>query len=540
MTFLPIVERELRVRARMKSTYRFRLFAAIGAIALVGLLLMASQSLRVAGKYGGVIFGVLAGLSFVYCLLDGARNTADCLSEEKRSGTLGLLFLTDLRPYDVVLGKLMATSLNSFYGLLAIFPPLAIPLVIGGVTVGEFWRLVLVLMNTLFFSVSAGLAVSSACRDERRAWMGTVGVLSLFTVIPPLLLLSPALASSWPALFSPTTAFLNIFDAAYSLSSDAYWNSMWIVHALSWGMLLVAMFILPRSWQDRPSSSSAHSWWNRWTARIAPQTQPEDFAARSVFLDGNPVVWLAARGGTRQTLLLTIIGGTAMVVATAWLLSAGATSVTTVLFAVILLVHLTLSVSVASEACHLFAGARDSGAMELLLCTPMTAKEIVEGHVLGLRKMFYKPIAALVAIEGVLVAGQVYVMGSNGTPIGVCLLAVFLAGLCIMAVVMDLTAVAWFGLWQGLVHRKPAKAITRTVVWVLLLPLIPVVCSFGVLFPLIWPLKNLVFINYAREQLRRQFRAAITERYGWAEELELVGQTSSKPPAQPLPPVLRR
>ena len=109
-----------------------------------------------------------------------------------------------------------------------------------------------------------------------------------------------------------------------------------------------------------------------------------------------------------------------------------------------------------------------------------------------------------------------------------------------MAVVMDLTAVAWFGLWQGLVHRKPAKAITRTVVWVLLLPLIPVVCSFGVLFPLIWPLKNLVFINYAREQLRRQFRAAITERYGWAEESELVGQTSSKPPAQPLPPVLRR
>ena len=538
MTFLPIVERELRIRARMKSTYRFRLFAAIGAIALVALLLMASRTLQIAGKFGGVLFGVLAGLSFVYCLLDGARNTADCLSEEKRSGTLGLLFLTDLRPYDVVLGKLMATSLNSFYGLLAIFPPLAIPLVIGGVTVGEFWRLVLVLMNTLFFSVSVGLAVSSACRDERRAWMGTVGVLSLFTVVPPLLLLNPAWASSWPVMFSPTTAFLNIFDDAYSLSSDRYWNSMWIVHALSWGMLIVATFILPRSWQDRPSSS--HSWWNRWTARILPRTQPEDFAARSLFLDGNPVVWLAARGGTRQTLLLTIIGGTALVVATAWLLSAGATSVTTVLFGVMLLVHLTLSVSVASEACHLFAGARDSGAMELLLCTPMTAKEVVEGHVLGLRKMFYKPIAALVAIEGVLVAGQIYVMGSDGTPAWLCLLTVFLAGLCIMAVVMDLTAVARFGLWQGLVHRKPAKAITRTVVWVLLLPLIPVVCTFGVLFPLIWPLKNLVFINYAREQLRRQFRAAITERYGWAEETEFIGEPSRRTKASELPSVRPR
>src|SRR5688572_25151683 len=132
MSFLPIVERELRVRARLKSTYRFRLVAAAAAIGLVGLLLLMAENLVAAGKYGWWIFAALAWLSFAYCLLDGARHTADCLSEEKRAGTLGLLFLTDLRPYDVVLGKLMASSLNSFYGLLAIFPPLAIPLVIGG------------------------------------------------------------------------------------------------------------------------------------------------------------------------------------------------------------------------------------------------------------------------------------------------------------------------------------------------------------------------------------------------------------------------
>src|SRR5213592_2219351 len=128
MTFLPIVERELRVRARLRSTYRFRLLAALGAIALVGLLLLMSHNLPAAGAYGWWVFDTLAWVSFVYCLLEGTRHTADCLSQEKREGTLGLLFLTDLRPYDVVLGKLMATSLNSIYGLLAIFPPLAIPL----------------------------------------------------------------------------------------------------------------------------------------------------------------------------------------------------------------------------------------------------------------------------------------------------------------------------------------------------------------------------------------------------------------------------
>src|SRR6266496_5015002 len=110
MTFLPIVERELRVRARLRSTYRFRLVAAISAIALVGLLLLGTDNFAGAGGYGAWVFRTLSWLSFAYCLFEGARHTADCLSAEKREGTLGLLFLTDLRPYDLVLGKIGRAS----------------------------------------------------------------------------------------------------------------------------------------------------------------------------------------------------------------------------------------------------------------------------------------------------------------------------------------------------------------------------------------------------------------------------------------------
>jgi hypothetical protein len=170
----------------------------------------------------------------------------------------------------------------------------------------------------------------------------------------------------------------------------------------------------------------------------------------------------------------------------------------------------------------------------------MTAKEVVEGHVLGLRKMFYKPVAALVTIESVLVAGQVYVLGGSGYSLAGCILILMLSGLCILGVVMDLAAVARYGLWQGLVNRKPAKAVTRTVLWVLLVPLIPVLCSAGFLLPLIWPLKNLMFINYAREQLRRQFRSSITERAGWSEESEFIVEPTNKARPNALPPVLRR
>jgi hypothetical protein len=108
-------------------------------------------------------------------------------------------------------------------------------------------------------------------------------------------------------------------------------------------------------------------------------------------------------------------------------------------------------------------------------------------------------------------------------------------------VALDLVAVARYGLWQGLANRKPAKALTKTVVRVLVLPLsFALICTFGASLPLLWPLKNLVLINYAREQMRRQFRSLITERYGWAEEAELVGQPSRRVQAGQLPPVLRR
>jgi ABC-type transport system involved in multi-copper enzyme maturation permease subunit len=542
MTFLPIVERELRVRARLKSTYRFRLWAAIGAIAVVGLLLMMVQTLAAAGRFGAMVFHVLAWLAFSYCLMDGARNTADCLSEEKRAGTLGLLFLTDLRPYDVVLGKLMATSLNSFYGLLAIFPPLAIPLVIGGVTVGEFWRLVLALINTLFFSLATGLAVSSASRDERRAWTGTVALVLGISLGPALIALHPRWASSFVASLSPLNGFLNVFDSAFSVTPDRYWGSIWSVQMLSWGLLVAAMVVLPRAWQDRPLSEGV-PWWRRLAAapEQAPRNRADDFAGRSLLLDGNPTVWLVAHGRGHQTFLWTLVGVAGVVAVAAWVLTAGAMAMATVIFGAMFLVHLTMAVWVASEACHLFAGARDSGTMELLLSTPLSPHHIVEGHMLGLRRLFYRPVAALLIVEGLLLAAQVFVMGTGGDPWVACAAVAVGVGLCLTGATLDLVAVARYGMWQGLANQKPARALTKTVMRVVVLPLaFALICTWGLSLPLIWPLKNLVVINHAREQMRRQFRGLLTERHGWAEEAELVGQPSRRARASQLPPALRR
>src|SRR6266513_1081846 len=168
MTFLPIVERELRTASRRRGTYWGRALAALSAILVFAGTLWFEG--RVAPKeLGKDVFNVVSGLFLFTSLMAGVRYTADCLSEEKREGTLGLLFLTDLKGYDVVLGKLAATSVSAFYGLLAALPVLAVPVLLGGITNAEFWRVALVLVNTFLLSLAIGIFGSALSRDARRA-----------------------------------------------------------------------------------------------------------------------------------------------------------------------------------------------------------------------------------------------------------------------------------------------------------------------------------------------------------------------------------
>src|SRR5207244_13589599 len=119
------------------------------------------------------------------CLLAGVFLTADCLSEEKRDGTLGLLFLTDLRGYDVVLGKFVAMLVNALYGLLALLPIMAIPLLLGGVTGGEFWRRALTLIEALLVSLAAGIWISALVRVSQRAMGSALGLLLCIVAVLP-------------------------------------------------------------------------------------------------------------------------------------------------------------------------------------------------------------------------------------------------------------------------------------------------------------------------------------------------------------------
>src|SRR3989442_1426982 len=249
MTFLPIVERELRTAARRRGTYWNRATAALAAILVFSGTLWFEG--RVAPKeLGQHIFYVLSGLFLFSSLVAGIRYTADCLSEEKREGTLGLLFLTDLKGYDVVLGKLAATSVSAFYGLLAVLPVLAVPLLLGGITNAEFWRVALVLVNTFLLSLAIGIIGSALSRDARRAMAANLALGLLLMAVLPAATAAVIYFADRPVrpeafMACPIYSFYLCDDARYKAEPHHFWWAVAVIHLLTWLLLGLTPRILP-------------------------------------------------------------------------------------------------------------------------------------------------------------------------------------------------------------------------------------------------------------------------------------------------------
>src|SRR4051812_32643129 len=191
-----------------------------------------------------MIFGTLTALCYLYCLFAGLIIAADCISSEKRSGTLGLLFLTALKPYDLIAGTISASTLKAFYGLLATFPILGLSLFLGGIEYGEFARVCIALVSALFFSLSLSLLVS--CLSQKRLSAIGVAALLLFIVCASIPIACDAIERAtrlappeWAHLlnlFSPTTT-LELATRSWFIVQTDYALSLVCVNALSIAML---------------------------------------------------------------------------------------------------------------------------------------------------------------------------------------------------------------------------------------------------------------------------------------------------------------
>ena len=499
MTFLPILERELRVRARSRVNYWSRTAVGlVGVLAAVPPLLLSlpfgSQAMIGRSAFTGMVTAAFL-LCCAACLI-----TSDTISGERREGTLALLLLTRVRVFDVLAGKLASNALACLLALVTFLPVLMLPLLAGGVTSAEILRKGLVLLQVLFLALSAGLWASSRGLEPRRTARDALSLLAGLVLIPEALsLLMPRFSFE---LLTPLGTLAHAGDIAYKTSPRPYWFSMACLQLIGWSLLEITMLNLRRNsgsfdedfsppdvHVDEPSHSDSFS--NESTSPGASLrvkrclycgTKNEEHAtncygcgtrlwvepipaARPILLteQPTPIHWLLRRRRGLQPLLwlAAVIGflyaafgmggrvlGIGMIFGISWTVWLVTSILTGALFA--------------SVASRFFLEARRSGELELLLTTPIAAQTIVTAQWDELKRLIRGPL--LLMLIPTILYGLVY-WSFRYPPYGS--LSVFLHAatllLGVVNVVVGVGAVCWLGLWFGWRTATPVRALVWTV-----------------------------------------------------------------------------
>ena len=473
MTFLPIVAREMRVAARRRGTYWVRFAAAALAMAICAYSFLFLSSVGMASFAGKMLFGGLIGLIWIYAFLGGVFKTADTISEENREGTLGLLFLTDLKGYDIVLGKIVAASVNWFFGLLALFPVLALSLLMGGVAPGEFWRQILGLTNLLFFSLALGMFVSSFMRNERHA-AGLTFALLLVLMFGPSLVIDAYQDWSrsnvepvWLVLVDVRRPMQYADDYRFGRNPGFYWGSLAVSHSLAWLLLLLASLIVPHTWQIRAGKVSG------WQENVEQWTYGKNRARRKRFrlraLDINPFYWVACRArGKSIGVMVALVALVVYCLVSIWRRPNEWHSQWAYLWPAFWL-HCIVKIWLALEACRRFVEDRRSGALELILSTPVTPDEILRGQWRALLRQFAIPVLFVLLIDAVSVAAGLAIpkQFGNASDLKEQFLFATMLGSATLIFIADLIALGWLSMWRGMKARHSYTALLWSIVQIL-------------------------------------------------------------------------
>jgi ABC-type transport system involved in cytochrome c biogenesis permease component len=436
-------------------------FTLIAAFAIVIFTYFVVGRWSSLSRMGTEIFSALGGFGIFYATLSGPIATVDCLSRERREGTLGLLFLTDLRGYDVVLGKMVAASFDMVLGLTAALPLLALPLLVGGINLAQFAKLVLTLADIVFLSLAIGVLCSALLTSGRAALALSLCALLFLNFGLPLLgegILKIPNASTVAGIFyapCPLYAAALCLDPPLRSPAWRYWANLGGMNTLSWICLAVASWRTVGSWRDQPASVTV-SRWLEWFEEWRKGSSRKRAMWRRKMLDKNPITWLEGRDRLQERMLWGCFFVAATYAALKYLYSAGKWPGNDALLLWPWWAHCILCVWLLIQAPRRIADDKHSGALELLLCTPLAPREIIRGNMLALRRRYGRVLLGLIAMDGFLLVAYASTHGGWGGLVRYDAFALCVWGLIVFPI--QLYTFARISLYQALIHTNSLRA----------------------------------------------------------------------------------
>jgi ABC-type transport system involved in multi-copper enzyme maturation permease subunit len=418
---LPVIDRELRASARHPFTYYLR---TLGAGALLLAIFFFGLENGFESNIGGKLFGYLHFTMFYAIWILVPLLAADCISRERREGTLGLLFMTGLRGADIVVAKSIAHGLRALSLWVAVAPVLAIPFLLGGVSWQEAMLSLAINSSAMCWALAAGVLASAWSKTWGRAVL-QAAIFALFFLLLMSVVTGEGLSSilragrssfwstrmmdffdiepsRWDYLFLVGFGFISNLSREFGTyifrtvtNGQLAWLAAIIFTISLLGLLMVVHLAgakTRRIWQEQPANPRQIwlqrtfctpviwlSFFRRWMKRK---------------LEANPIGWLEQRTWTGRLItwgwLAVIISLYSAVLSDPNFFQR--TSVPQNVMA------WTLVLSMAISTAGSFRRERESGVLELLLVSPIRERAIISGRLRGLCAQFFPAFGLLLAV----------------------------------------------------------------------------------------------------------------------------------------------
>jgi ABC-type transport system involved in multi-copper enzyme maturation permease subunit len=418
---LPVIKREVREQARQSFTYSLRMLGV--AAVLAACLWAVSRSGLLPGNGGQIFTWIHVALLLAIWLLV-PLSASDCLSRERRDGTLGLLFLTPLSARDIVFAKAAAQGLRALTLWLASVPVVAIPFLIGGLT----WQ-ILALACVIHFccialALGASLLASSLCRMRQRALAVTLllGFMLAISYAVALLITVVGMVAANLGGFTP----LRFFQENRPSVEDLLAGGFIMLTGAGEAWTRTSGFLSPRNQRDALlaigvvavftilfaglllliASRNARRRWQEHTRSARTEKLERVFCTpmmgRDLLhrwmrwkLEHNPIGWLEQRKWSGRLVMWSwvavLVSFYSMVFSSRGFFIRGFPDLQATLAWLLL-------VSVAATAAGSFRRERETGVLELLLVSPLNTRKIIGGRVRGIWGQFAPAVLLLVLV----------------------------------------------------------------------------------------------------------------------------------------------
>jgi ABC-type transport system involved in multi-copper enzyme maturation permease subunit len=466
----PIFQRELVTVPRRAGHYGGRA-AAVGLLAILGITTWQATvgfardaTLGEAAAVGLLLFQIVAFVQLLLTVFFAAVSAAGAVSQEKDRRTFVLLLLTDMRDYEIVLGKLLGALLPILAMLLATAPVLSLLLLLGGIDPEQVVQAVLVLLASAAAAGSLGGLV--ALWRERTFQAVALSVLFLVLYV----CLTQGLGAVGP-LVAPGTdwfrvqAYLDPFVTMQTVLAPPAegWGGLapaygFVLVMLGWCAVLNGVGIWKlRQWNPSGEPIMQREGPGTEAAAADPDESVElEKRAKAHAAPGklrevwqNPVLWREVRtlAYGRRPLLVKLAFGVVLALilysAVTELNRPGGRPAFAAAYGLVPVAVLSLLL-VTAQAATSVTSERDTGALDVLLVTDISPREFVFGKIWGVvwncKEYLLPPLAVAVfyAARGALArppagAGPAEVVETNFGPlVAVCGALVVLSAFAIV------------------------------------------------------------------------------------------------------------